>query len=512
MSRGGPTRSLHLAALVAALAVTTPQAQSAGGTPAKPPGIVVAGQPGQLEVRQAGAHSLRVTLRPASLAKGMPPTPVLAERTYPEPTLRVRELATPLRRRVGSFRVEVRPNPLTVIVTTAAGRRVQHLIFEADGSLSFALDADPVLGMGEGGPRPERGQAVARAAGAVRSPRRARHDGAALAERHVRLAQPGRDAVRHRRLGPVRRDALGARRPARADRGVFLPWKPAAADQRAADRRQSAAESRQGPAAGRQRSCPASTTCSSSTRAIPRRPSGTSPPSPAPPRMPPKWALGYMQSHRTLEDDTQMLGIVDTFRAEAHSARRGHLSRHRLHAARLEHEAAVVRFQSRGLQARSAGRARRHARAAREGRGAHGAVGSRPAADAARAPFRRARAKSVDASHIAALLAAARAAGDARRRRLLARRGRLVQSVRAHQAAPALLPGASVDAARTCGPGACSATAIPASRSGAAGCGRAIPSRRGRRSRRRLPSASTTRSASGRTGDRTSAASIRTAS
>jgi alpha-glucosidase/alpha-D-xyloside xylohydrolase len=30
--------------------------------------------------------------------------------------------------------------------------------------------------------------------------------------------------------------------------------------------------------------------------------------------MPPKWSLGYMQSHRTLEDETQILGIVDTFR------------------------------------------------------------------------------------------------------------------------------------------------------------------------------------------------------
>ena len=30
--------------------------------------------------------------------------------------------------------------------------------------------------------------------------------------------------------------------------------------------------------------------------------------------MPPKWSLGYMQSHRTLEDETQMLRIIDTFR------------------------------------------------------------------------------------------------------------------------------------------------------------------------------------------------------
>lgn len=30
--------------------------------------------------------------------------------------------------------------------------------------------------------------------------------------------------------------------------------------------------------------------------------------------LPPRWALGYMQSHRTLVDDTQMVNIVDTFR------------------------------------------------------------------------------------------------------------------------------------------------------------------------------------------------------
>ena len=30
--------------------------------------------------------------------------------------------------------------------------------------------------------------------------------------------------------------------------------------------------------------------------------------------LPPKWALGYMQSHRTLEDDRQMIGIIDSFR------------------------------------------------------------------------------------------------------------------------------------------------------------------------------------------------------
>ena len=32
--------------------------------------------------------------------------------------------------------------------------------------------------------------------------------------------------------------------------------------------------------------------------------------------MPPRWALGYMQSHRTLADDAQLVKIVETFRAK----------------------------------------------------------------------------------------------------------------------------------------------------------------------------------------------------
>src|SRR6056297_472444 len=32
--------------------------------------------------------------------------------------------------------------------------------------------------------------------------------------------------------------------------------------------------------------------------------------------LPPKWALGYMQSHRTLKNDSQMVAIVDSFRSK----------------------------------------------------------------------------------------------------------------------------------------------------------------------------------------------------
>jgi hypothetical protein len=42
---------------------------------------------------------------------------------------------------------------------TAAGQPVQTLVFEPDGNISFALDTQPVLGMGEGGPLPAPGSA-----------------------------------------------------------------------------------------------------------------------------------------------------------------------------------------------------------------------------------------------------------------------------------------------------------------------------------------------------------------
>ena len=62
----------------------------------------------------------------------------------------------------------------------------------------------------------------------------------------------------------------------------------------------------------------------------------------------------------------------------------------------------------------------------------HGSIPARPG-------------ETLDAIAHPELLAAARAAREDRHRRLLARRGRLVQPARAHQAPSALLPGSSVD-------------------------------------------------------------------
>ena len=232
------------------------------------------------------------------------------------PRSRYAEIARPIQRKVGDLTVELRSNPLTVIVKGAGGRVVQEVVLESDGTLSFKLDEDPVLGMGEGGPRPEKGR-------------------------------PWREqAVQFDRRGALdtmeprwQSDMYGSRNPVamllgtagwgmfvaapwvhvdlrRADRGLFLPWKPTGTE----NVPQTAAE----PAAecgarvcrrstGLSRGCSIS---SSSTRATPQKRSRTLRRITGPAVMPPKWALGYMQSHRTLEDEKQMLGIIDTFRSK----------------------------------------------------------------------------------------------------------------------------------------------------------------------------------------------------
>ena len=163
--------------------------------------LTTAGRPAQLDIRVAGDRSIRVTLKPIDVARTSPKlrrSSTGATRRPRSACARWRSLfeagGGQLRRRGAAPAVDAR-------CQRAGGRLVQELVFETDGTLSFRLDDQPVLGMGEGGPRPAQGPAVARAAGAVRPPRAARHDGAALAERHVRLAQSGRDAARHRAAG-----------------------------------------------------------------------------------------------------------------------------------------------------------------------------------------------------------------------------------------------------------------------------------------------------------------------
>jgi alpha-glucosidase (family GH31 glycosyl hydrolase) len=277
--------------------------------------ITAAGAPAQLDVRAASDHSVRVTLKPVTFTNDLPENPAIADRKYAPAALSLRTLTKATHRKVGAFTVEVRPSPLTIVLRSSGGRLVQEIVFESDGTLSFKLDEHPVLGMGEGGPRPEKGR-----------PWR---------EQPVQFDRRGAlDTMEPR----WQSDMYGSRNPVAmllgtggwglfvaapwvqvdlrdATRGVFRPWRPAAAD--------GTPQTQQNQQQNLGKGLPPI------EQIVPglydlfvfdaRDPalalkdfSGMT----GPAAMPPKWALGYMQSHRTLEDETQMLGIIDTFRAK----------------------------------------------------------------------------------------------------------------------------------------------------------------------------------------------------
>jgi alpha-glucosidase/alpha-D-xyloside xylohydrolase len=277
--------------------------------------ILAAGQQAQLDVRAAGDRSIRVTLKPLTFKADFPDNPAVAERRYPAPAISVRSVTARIQKQVGTLNVEILPDPLTLVVKGTDGRLVQRITFESDGTLRFALDDDPVLGMGEGGPRPDRSK-----------PWR---------EQSVQFDRRGAlDTMEPR----WQSDMYGSRNPVamllgtsgwglfvaapwvhvdltKPDRGLFVPWKPTGKEgMPQTERNQQQALGKGLPPVDEivpglfdffvfDAREPAKAMKDYSTIT-------------GPAVLPPKWALGYMQSHRTLEDETQMIGIIDTFRSK----------------------------------------------------------------------------------------------------------------------------------------------------------------------------------------------------
>ena len=99
--------------------------------------ISVADQPAQLDIRAAGQHSLRITLKPVTMPEDFPENPALADRDYAVPVISLREISAPVQGQVGPLKVEVRASPLRVIVTNDQGQSVQDILFDDQGTLTF---------------------------------------------------------------------------------------------------------------------------------------------------------------------------------------------------------------------------------------------------------------------------------------------------------------------------------------------------------------------------------------
>ena len=277
--------------------------------------ITAAGKPARLDIRVAGDASIRVTLAPLDFKSDFPQTPAIVDRKYAPPSLSLRQIERPVRRTVGSLDVEVRPQPLTLVIRNRAGKLLQRLVFEPDGNLSFQLDDQPVLGMGEGGPRPAPGR-----------PWR---------EQPVQFDRRGSLDMMEPRW---QSDMYGSRNPVamllgtsgwglfvatpwvqadltNRDRGVFLPWKPSESENLPQTERNQQQNLGKGlPPVGS--IVPGLYDFFVFDAHDPLAALKDFSQITGPAVLPPKWALGYMQSHRTLEDETQLLGIIDTFRSK----------------------------------------------------------------------------------------------------------------------------------------------------------------------------------------------------
>lgn len=276
--------------------------------------IRTAGQPAELLFRQVGDAAIRITLKPLSLKGELPNNPALAISSTGQPALRLSTVSGTIKKEIGKLIVTVTANPITIHVANKSGKEIQRLVLEDNGSFSFVLNGnEKVLGMGEGGPKPERG----------------------VNWRNSRVQFDRRgamDSMQPRWQG----DAYGSRNPVamlsgtsgwglfvaspwvlvdlrQSEKGFFIPYKPPVPVNQVQNQRNQGQNMGKGlpPISEMVDGLYDLFVFDATEPTVMMKDYATIT---GPAAMPPKWALGYMQSHRTLEDDQQMTRIVDTFR------------------------------------------------------------------------------------------------------------------------------------------------------------------------------------------------------
>lgn len=262
-----------------------------------------------IRISKAGDAGLRISIVPED--EDMPYNPVLTDHSHGNPDISITVGDGQVIRSAGSMTVKVTPSPLTISILGKDNVLIQELVYRGDGHLTFMLDDKPVLGMGEGGPRMGRGWRNEE----IEFDRRGRYH--KMQPRWQANAYGSRNPVAML-VGTGGWGLFVASPWVQVDMtddktGVFIPRNTLDVEtgvQDHGDQQQNAGKGV--PPAGSyvpglydvfvfDLSDPEvfmNDIAEISGRAV----------------MPPKWALGYMQSHRTLEDDEQMTGIVETFR------------------------------------------------------------------------------------------------------------------------------------------------------------------------------------------------------
>ena len=116
--------------------------------------LQVFGAPVELTISEVSERTARIALTPLDeQGRALAGTPSTVLASFPAAEkFRARELAAEKKLRVGKLRVTVQPNPLTISVAQTDGKPVQELIFDhTNGTNVVAFRAHaPVLGLGEG--------------------------------------------------------------------------------------------------------------------------------------------------------------------------------------------------------------------------------------------------------------------------------------------------------------------------------------------------------------------------
>lgn len=143
--------SLFAAAVLFAIATLSgvPDRNASGNPSPLSNPIRVADEQCELTVTAVTPRTLRITL--TSLGKPLEPDDVLVDREWPRPALQTAELDEEHTLSLERLRVTIRPSPLSIVINTLEREAVQRLrIDEASAAIGFSLGQGRLFGLGSG--------------------------------------------------------------------------------------------------------------------------------------------------------------------------------------------------------------------------------------------------------------------------------------------------------------------------------------------------------------------------
>jgi alpha-glucosidase/alpha-D-xyloside xylohydrolase len=248
--------------------------------------IVIAGEPSEIAVWSLSPQTARITVHPLrdGAAVPVPYTGALVEEQAGTSTARATDSAAVSRVQAGDVVVRYSDGPPTLHVETADGTPLQRFTLDAvQPGMSFLLGEGPLLGFGEGGAQFDRRGAVDE----MRNGQGARSEG----PKPYSLATHGTRAPVQWLIGTRDGWAIFIHQPygsfdLTGEQGRFTPRGEGG------------------------QPLDIFVVASRDPRTVLREYAGIT----GLPEMPPRWALGYMQSSRTLAGPDEILGVARTFR------------------------------------------------------------------------------------------------------------------------------------------------------------------------------------------------------